>query len=116
MTAQGFARAMLDKALGFLLKHCQDYESRDEDCPVYRKPIPVMKQPRFEDYPNDEPVQAVTEKYEEGMYFPSGAPQREDRREEQRKEVYQQEYPVQTPEREEIANNGIGRGERRETS
>ena len=25
MSAQGFARAMLDKALGFLLKQCQDY-------------------------------------------------------------------------------------------
>ena len=26
MSAQGFARAMLDKSLGFLLKQCQDYE------------------------------------------------------------------------------------------
>ena len=25
MSAQGFARAMLDKSLGFLLKQCQDY-------------------------------------------------------------------------------------------
>lgn len=75
MSAQGFARAMLDKALGFLLKQCQDYVPTDRDCPNFRPPV-VEKQPRF----NDE--ETVTEKYGGGSYFPSGAPGREERREE----------------------------------
>jgi len=85
MSAQGFARAMLDKALGFLLKQCQDYVPKDQDCPVYRRPVPVRKQPRFEEDQNDEQREPVTEqnKYEDGMYFPSGAPGRDDRREEE---------------------------------
>jgi len=78
MSAQGFARAMLDKALGFLLKQCQDYVPSERDCPGYQPPV-VEKQPRF----NDE--EEVTEKYGEGSYFPSGAPGREERRE--------QDYP-----------------------
>lgn len=75
MSAQGFARAMLDKALGFLLKQCQDYEASERDCPLYRAPR-VEKQPRF----NDE--EAITERFSGGSYFPSGAPGREERREE----------------------------------
>jgi len=66
---------MLDKALGFLLKQCQDYVPTDRDCPNFRPPV-VEKQPRF----NDE--ETVTEKYGGGSYFPSGAPGREERREE----------------------------------
>jgi len=76
MSAQGFARAMLDKSLGFLLKQCQDYVPSTNDCPGFQKPL--EKQPRFDDSPG------VTEenKYSGGMYFPSGAPNREERRQE----------------------------------
>lgn len=75
MSAQGFARAMLDKALGFLLKQCQDYTPTDRDCPNFRPPV-TERAPRLEDQ------EVVTEKYEAGSYFPSGAPGREERREE----------------------------------
>jgi len=44
MTAQDFARAMLDKSLGFLLKQCQDYVPSRSDCPGYD--IPLEKTPR----------------------------------------------------------------------
>lgn len=44
MTAQDFARAMLDKSLGFLLKQCQDYVPSRSDCPGYD--LPVEKKPR----------------------------------------------------------------------
>jgi len=75
MSAQQFARAMLDKSLGFLLKQCQDYVPSQNDCPGFQRPAP--KQPRF----NDELVGVTEEnKYGGGMYFPSGAPNREERR------------------------------------
>jgi len=62
--ATGFARAMLNKALGFLLKQCQTYEQLEGDCEIYRRP--QKKQPRVEDtLPNES-------RYEEGSYFPSG--------------------------------------------
>ena len=44
MNAQDFARAMLDKSLGFLLKQCQDYVPSRSDCPGYD--IPMEKTPR----------------------------------------------------------------------
>jgi len=76
MSAEGFARAMLDKSLGFLLKQCQDYVPSSNDCPGFKRPL--EKQPRFED------SVGVTEenKYGGGMYFPSGAPNREERKQE----------------------------------
>jgi len=81
MSAQGFARAMLDKALGFLLKQCQDYVPNERDCPAYQKPI--EKQPRYNNYDNnedDDMVGVTTEsRYDGGVYFPSGAPEREER-------------------------------------
>jgi len=39
MSAQDFARAMLDKSLGFLLKQCQDYVPSRSDCPGYDTPL-----------------------------------------------------------------------------
>jgi len=44
MSAHDFARAMLDKSLGFLLKQCQDYVPSRADCPGYD--IPLEKTPR----------------------------------------------------------------------
>lgn len=58
MTAQDFARAMLDKSLGFLLKQCQDYVPRSSDCPGYD--LPVEKKPRR------------IEQVGEDNYYPSG--------------------------------------------
>lgn len=77
MSAQQFARAMLDKSLGFLLKQCQDYVPSPSDCPGYQRP--AEKQPRFND---DIPGVTEENKYGGGMYFPSGAPSREERRQE----------------------------------
>jgi len=77
MSAQQFARAMLDKSLGFLLKQCQDYVPSPNDCPGYQRP--PEKQPRFND---ESPGVTEENKYSGGMYFPSGAPNREERRQE----------------------------------
>merc|ERR1719394_75295 len=44
MSAQDFARAMLDKSLGFLLKQCESYVPNRRDCPGYE--FPPEKQPR----------------------------------------------------------------------
>jgi hypothetical protein len=63
--ASGFARAMLNKALGFLLKQCQTYEQLEGDCSIYKRP--QKKQPRVEDTLPDE------SRYEDGSYFPSGS-------------------------------------------
>lgn len=92
MSAKQFARTMLDKALGFLLKQCNNYVPNSSDCAQYvhtttEKPF---KQPRFDDQidPLVEDTNIMTEeekriaeeekRYEEGNYFPSGT--REDQR------------------------------------
>lgn len=78
MEATGFARAVLDKALGFLLKQCQSYVPDERDCPIYQRK--QEKQPRVEETNPNRQDEAI--RYDEGSYFPSGLPGRDERREE----------------------------------
>jgi len=75
MEATGFARAMLDKALGFLLKQCQSYTPEARDCKVYERR--QAKQPRVENN------QSYRDDQSPGSYFPSGVPGRDERRDDQ---------------------------------
>lgn len=75
MEATGFARAMLDKALGFLLKQCHSYKPNQDDCKIYQ--ITPEKQPRVEE-PSKMPSLNGNDdsRYDSGAYFPSGLPSR----------------------------------------
>jgi len=75
MQATGFARVMLDKALGFLLKQCHSYVPDDRDCPIYVKK--QEKRPRVEEL--DSMRTPLENKYDDGSYFPSGPPNRDER-------------------------------------
>jgi len=79
MEATGFAKAMLDKALGFLLKQCKTYTPDERDCAVYTRP--QVKQPRVEETDKNSRLDDI--KYDDGSYFPSGMPNRDERREDE---------------------------------